>query len=239
MKRLGIGFPSPSCITLAGLLALSPFPLRAQEPPPIDPTKMSDLGNKTFDTKTIDFDKESGLAKTAPGFDKEFKTEGSASDLINKTANVGGRQIYAPMLDFNKTYQTSDSKLFQATSPFSDKVSSLTSGKQSPFTTETKAPGFDKMMPDKTYQGPESSLIREAMDRLDQSSTQALTQHMKAEHDPSDAAKPGTSLGGPQQIAVAPMISIDDVKLLINKDIAPASETPMPTAAPAPAKTSP
>ncbi len=245
MKRLGIGFPCPSCIALAGALALgpllTPFPLRAQEAPTVDPNKMSDLGTKTFDTRMIDFDKQSGLAKTAPGFDKEFKTNGNASDLIHKTANLGGRQIYEPMLDFNKTYPTSDSTLFKAASPFSDKVSSLTANKQSPFSTGTKAPGFDKMMPDKVYQGPESSLIREAMDRLDQTSAQELAQRMNAQNNPTAAASKPDSLGGPQQLAVAPMISIDDVRLLINKDVAPASEAstqaaaPDPTVAPAPA----
>jgi len=234
MKRLGIGFPSPSCIALAGALALCPFLLRAQEPPAIDPNKMSDLGNKAFATRTIDFGKESGLSKMAPGFDKEFSTGGSASGLIDKTANIGGRQVYAPMLDFNKTYPTNDSPLFKTTSPFSEKVSSLAADKQSPFTTETKATGFDRIMPDKPYAGPESSLIREAMDRLDQSNTQALAQHMKTEHD-STPPKPDASLGGPQQIGVAPMISIDDVKLLINKDVAPASEMAMPAPVPTPA----
>jgi len=236
MKRPGIGFPSPFCIALAGALALSPFPLLAQEAPAIDPNKMSDLGTKAFDTKTIDFDKQSDLNKTATGFDKEFKTEGSASGLIDKTANLGGRQIYAPTLDFDKVYPTNDSQLFKASSPFSDKVSSLSADKQSPFSTETKATGFDRIMPDKSYQGPESSLIREAMDGLDQSSTQALAEHMKEAHaSTSTAAQPSPALGGPQQIGVAPMISIDDVKLLINKDVAPASEVAMPAPTPAPA----
>jgi len=228
MKRIGPRFGSGFAAVLSAVLVLGSSHLGAQEPPPIDPNKMSDLGNKVFDTKTIDFDKQSDLVKTAPGFDKMFKMTGAGSDMINKTANLGGRQIYAPAVDFNKTFPTGESPLFKTTSPFSEKVSSLTADKTAPFSTETKAPGLDRVLPDKSYQGREASLVREAMDRLDQSSQEALAQQMKANaSDP--AAKNPSQNKGPSP--VAPIISIEDVKLLIDKDVAPASEMPQAQAA--------
>lgn len=195
--------------------------LCAQQPPQDDLNKVSAYANKTFDFKTIDAGKPADLSKTAPGFDKEYKM--GVSDWTSKQATLGGRDIYAPTLDFSKVYPTSDSSLFQGISPLSGQASSL-GVKTSPFSAATPAPGFDRVLDDTLYRGREASIIREAMDRLDQQSQASLAHDALARQTASnkEGEAPSWAREGGSR-AVKPLISIDDVKLLVDKDITAAS----------------
>ena len=205
-----------SAVLLAGLTVARADDLT----PKIDSTKVSKFADKQFDVKSVN-----GFGGTAPGFDKTFALPGGADGLIQKTANIGGREIYGTsIIDFNKTYATHDMEGFNKTSPFDGQMSAM-NGRPSPLPMEAKVKDFDHMVfDDKEYRGREADRIRDAIDRMQTQSQSALSQQMTQAPAGTDAKKGDremdkTIASGPRQIT--PMINIDDVKLLINKDVAP------------------
>jgi hypothetical protein len=183
---------------------------------------MSPLGSQVFDMKTIQLGGSSNpFTKQASGFDKTVLF--GTSDLIDKKAVLGGHDVTAPTLDFNKSFPISDTKLFQGASEYSSKTSDLT-GKTSTLSADKDAPAqFSRILEEKDYQGRESTLIREAIDQMAAQSRDALHDEVSADaggvNPAADKDKPHKAIKGVATIPVRPMISIDDVKALINKDV--------------------
>ena len=172
----------------------------------VDPNKVSDLANKRFDIQNAD-----GFNAVAPGFDKSFSPAVNG-DWTNKMAQIGGRDIYVPALDLGKMYPVPENTLFKGTSDFSGKTSDLAS-KTSTLPTDAHFENFNHLVDDKYYQGREADLIRQAMDQLSVMKLKkgdALSQQMTASM-PNDGHK----------IDVAPEITVEDVKSILNKDVGP------------------
>jgi hypothetical protein len=205
-----------SAVFLAGL-----FAARADDlTPKIDSAKVSTFADKQFDVKSVN-----GFGGAAAGFDKTYATPGGADSLIQKTANLGGREVYGTsIIDVNKTYATHDMEGFNKVSPLDGQMSPM-SGRPSPLPMEAKVKDFDHMVfDDKEYRGREADRIRDAIDRMQTQSQSALSQQMAQSPGGTESKKASregdkTIASGPRQIA--PVINIDDVKLLINKDVAP------------------
>ncbi|MDE1169649.1 MAG: hypothetical protein PW734_00325 [Verrucomicrobium sp.] len=162
-----------------------------------DPNKVSPLSAKRFELKEAD-----GFGGIAPGFEKSFALP--SSDWTFRTASLGGRQIYAPAVDFSKEYRTPAVALAQTSSSLQEKTAPFSSTTVAPLPGQAPVSKFDHLFDDKFYRGREEDLIRQAIDRLSAQSDAALAKQIK----------PGGGNG--------PSLTVDQVKELINKDVAPA-----------------
>ncbi len=167
----------------------------------VDPNQVSPLASKTFPLKEAE-----GFGGAAPGFDKDFAT--TTSDWTFRNANLGGRAIYAPEVDFSKDYPVKNLSMETQVSPLGSQKAPFSTSTVADLPTQASVPQFDHLFDDKMYRGREEDLIRQAIDQLTAQSDTALAKQIK----------PDSTNG--------PTLTVDQVKTLINKDVAPIKGMP-------------
>ena len=157
----------------------------------------------------------------------QFNTQRSAFDgknapfdmkqlnLIDQQAKIGGRDVYAPMLDsFDKRIDTPQAGVFQGMSPMSSAGTTAMSatGSQASVFDSKRAPGFDKSVTVPSYKGPEA-------DKLN--NPKPFAQGMGVDDGIVQRIRNGGSYDA--------TISLEEVRDLINKDVKGASlQIPIP-----------
>ncbi len=138
-------------------------------------------------------------------------------NLIDQQAKIGGRDVYAPMLDsFDKRIDTPQAGVFQGMSPMSSAATTAMGSQASVFDSK-RAPGFDKSVSVPAYKGPEA-------DKLN--NPKPFAQGMGIDDGIIQRIRNGGSYDA--------TISLEEVRDLINKDVKGASlQIPIPAIPPA------
>lgn len=205
------------------LLAAGLVSGRADDPSfKVDLSKVSALQGKSYNLQEA-----SGFTGTAPGFDKAyggFQGKGG-SGWIDRRADVGGRDIYAPDVRMDKAFAVPQTSLFQGNSSFSDKTAPFAASDSAGLPMDAPMEHFGGEVPfaGKSYGGPESDKLRQALDRLfDKGGSQTADPLHPVKDDALH--KQLNTAGG----RISPIVTVEDVKVLINKDIAPLPAGAMP-----------
>ncbi len=224
--------PSRTALALLLLAAGIVSGQAADKPLQVDPSKVSEFQGKAFNLKEAP-----GFGGSAPGFDKAAAGYGSGTSpgWVDRRADVGGRDIYSPDLKMDQAFAVPQTGLFQGASPFSDKTApfSMTDSKL-PMNAPLDHFGTQVPFSGKAYAGPENDRLRAALGQLLDKNQGAIAAPDPLHPTKNDALhKQMNSVGG----HVGPIITVDDIRGLINKDVSPVSPAAAPeAAAPMPAQ---
>jgi hypothetical protein len=169
-------------------------------------TKMAEeFQNKKFNTRNLS--PGSLGSGTSSEWDKSFATKKFTG--FDREANIGGKEITAPILDYNKTYPTATSPLGQKKSSLGDTPASIQLTESS-WSSRPSPQGWDKKLPTKVYTGREAEKVNRSFSEVTRS------------------MNPGRAI--PDRA-----LNEQEVKALLNRDVGPeprrasASEASAPT----------
>lgn len=117
--------------------------------------------NKKFNTRNLS---PGSLGSGSSGeWDKSFATKKFTG--FDRAANMGGKEIKSPLLDFNKTYPTTTSPLGQKKSSLGETTTSIKLT-ESNWSSRPSPQGFDKKLPNVVYTGREAQAVNRSFSEV-------------------------------------------------------------------------
>lgn len=157
-----------------------------------DKKEATGFQNKTFQGKGVDMPSFKG-GKENTMFDKTFN---APQANWNKEANIGGHDILAPELHFDKTYPAQSASDWVTRSAQGMDRSSSIPNRTSRFADIKRPDGFDRTFEVRTYEGPEAARIK------------------------NNVAAVSNGLSGMKDVPDR-NLTIDEVKNILNRDTTP------------------
>lgn len=180
------------------LLALSLIPAWAGEINFGQNTKVGEeYQNKKFTTRDLSPGRLGSSSSNA--WDRSFATKKFTE--FDRAANLGGKEMQTPLLDFSKTYPTTTSPLGQKKSSLGDTPASF-KFTESSWSSRPTPQGLDKKLPTVVYTGREAELVNRSFSQV--------TRHLN----------PGRAV--PDR-----GLSEQEVKALLNRDVGPEPRRPV------------